>query len=443
MDWGFCVFTSTMGDNPSLQLRRISRGNDVIERDNELVDEITIRRYNDPPYTPQGLSPGPGDDPVLGWDVQLESTGFQDMDGDGPLASHWQVSTSAFNWSSPVVGELKNKENWYRPTNGDYWYSENLVTDPSISRVTLQQSVPGCSTLYWRVRHRDDGLQWSDWSTPVEFETGSSDWGAQAPVPADGATGAPRAPLLQWSDCVGTDAWDVYLGYDADLSDDYLGTVTEPLLQVDSLEPQTLVYWRVDAHRDGDIVTGPVWTFTTSRSYPTNWTDEWRFIDAAPSDDVELVSARGLSDLTASGMLQGADWSIQATGVDVPHINGEAGRYIQMNTVYGANRGLRTELQAPGFGGDIDRWTLIMDLYVSPGQTGQVALIQGNDTNTNQGEIFLNCDTGGFYVNGTGEVGMATVGRRGSGSALRCVPTTQPARRRSSSTAWKLLETTM
>jgi len=405
VDWGFCVFTSTAGANPALTLRRVSRGNDIIQRDNEVVDEITIRRFNDPPYTPQGLFPGPGDDPVIGWDVQLESTGYQDMDGDGPLASHWQVSTDAADWSAPVVDELKNKENWYRPTNGDYWYSENHVTDPAISRVTLQQSVPGCSTLYWRVRHRDDGLQWSDWSQPMQFQSGSSDWGADAPVPPDGQADATRDPLLQWGDCIGADSWDVYLGYDSDLDDDFVATVTDPMLQMESLDPQTAVYWRVDAHRDGDVLIGPAWSFTTSRSFPTQWTDEWRFIDANPADEVELLSARGVSDLYPAGLTMGSDWLIQNTGFNVPHINGEPGRYIQMNNVYGANRGLRTELQAPGFGGDIDRWTVIMDLYVTPGQTGWVALVQGNDTNTNQGEIFLNCDTGGFYINGTGQVG--------------------------------------
>ena len=405
VDWGFCVFTSSAGSNPTLRLRRVSRGNDIIDRDNEVVDEIVIRRFNDQPYTPQGLSPNPNDDPLPGWGVMLESTGFQDMDGDGPMASHWQVSANATDWSAPVVDELKNKENWYRPTNGDYWYSQNLVTDPVISRVTLRQSVPGCSTLYWRVRHRDDGLQWSDWSIPLAFQTGSSDWGDDAPVPADGQVGAPRDALLQWSDCKGADAWDVYVGYDPDLDDDLLATVTEPLLQLDTLEPQTLVYWRADAHRDGQVTQGNVWTFTTSRAYPTDWTDEWRFIDADPMDDVEFVSARGLSVLVPTGMFQGADWSVQDTGINVPHINGEPGRYVQMNTVYGANRGLRAELQAPGVGGDINRWTLIMDLYVASGQSGLVALMQGNDTNSNQGEIFLNCDTGGFYVNGTGHVG--------------------------------------
>ncbi|MCH2135597.1 MAG: hypothetical protein MK101_03325 [Phycisphaerales bacterium] len=408
VDWGFCVFTSTAGDNPQLRLRRISRGNDYIERDNELVDEISIRRFNDPPYTPQGLSPGPGDDPVPGWDLQLESTGFQDMDGDGPLASHWQISADAQDFSNPLVEELKNKENWYRPSNGDWWYSENLVTDPAISRITMRQSVPGCSTLFWRVRHRDDGLKWSDWSEPIAFQTGSSDQGDDAPSPPDGQMGAPRDGQLQWADCLGATAWDVYVGFDADLDDDYRGTVEAPLFQAGTLDPQTTVFWRVDAHRDGEVQVGNVWTFTTSRAYPTDWTDEWRFIDAQPADGVELVSARGLSDLIPQGMVQGDDWTIEDTGIDVPHIDGQPGRFIRMNSVYGAGRGLGVELQAPGSGGDILHWTLVMDLYVAPGQSGRVPLIQGNDPNTNQAELFLNCDTGGFWSAGSGEVGAGS-----------------------------------
>jgi hypothetical protein len=248
-------------------------------------------------------------------------------------------------------------------------------------------------------------LQWSDWSQPIAFQSGASDQGDDAPSPADGATGAARDTLLQWSDCIGADAWDVYVGYDNDLSGDFVGTVSTPELQLETLDPLTTVYWRVDAHRDGGVDVGNVWSFTTNRAYPTDWTDEWRFIDSDPIDDAELVSARGLSSLVPIGLSQGADWSIQDTGVDVPHIDGVPGRYIQMNTVFGANRGLRTELQAPGFGGDLDRWTVIMDLYVAPGQGGRVALAQGNNTNSNQSEMFLNCDTGGFTINGTGDVG--------------------------------------
>ena len=406
VDWGFCVFNVDAGDNPSLELRRISRGNDWITRENELVDSITIRRYNDSPLTPMGLFPSLNDEPSTGWAVELEGDAFADPDGDGPLASHWQVSANAKDWSEPVVDELKNRENWYRPANGEPWYSENYVTDPTISRVTLRQSVPGCQHLYWRVRYRDDGLQWSDWSTPLAFQSGESDWGADGPNPANEATGAPRTPLLQWSSCLGADSWDVYVGFDNELTEaDLAAEVFAPELQLDTLPAQTTIYWRVDAHRDGVLHTGNLWQFTTTRNYPTDWTAEWRFGDIGALNESPLDTARGTSPLIPTGMIPGVDWQILDTGGAVPHIAGLPGRYIQMNGISGANRGLRTWLTAPGTNGDINRWTIMWDLYVEPGQTGLVPLFQGNDTNSNQAEAFLDCDTGGFVVNGTGSVG--------------------------------------
>jgi hypothetical protein len=409
VDWGFCVFNVEAGDNPSLELRRISRGNDWIARDNELVDSITIRRFNDPPQTPAGVFPGPDDQPSVGWAVDLEGNTFVDPDGDDPLSSHWQVSTDAGDWTDPVLDELKNSENWYRPVGGQAWYSENLVTDPTISRVTLRQSIPGCQTLYWRVRYRDDGLQWSDWSDPTAFQSGESDWGPDAPSPADEETGASRTPLLQWGSCLGADSWDVYVGYDAELTKaDYATEVFTPEFQLDPLPAQTTIYWRVDAHRDGLVQTGNLWHFTTTRGYPTDWTAEWRFDDSDAQNESPLDTARGTSPLVPTGMIPEVDWQILDTGGAVPHIGGRPGRYVQMNSIHGVNRGLRTWLTAPGTGGDINRWTLVWDLYITPGQGGLVPLFQGNDTNSNQTEAFLDCNTGGFIVNGTGAVGAGS-----------------------------------
>ncbi len=409
VDYGFCVFDTQAGDNPSLQLRRVSRGNQVIARDNELVDTITIRRYNDSPTTPTGIFPTQSDAPSTGWAVALEGSPFADTDGDGALASHWQISTDSNDWSAPVVDELKNRENWYRPANGDYWYSENYVTDPTISRVTLRQSVPGCETLYWRVRYRDDGLRWSEWSSPIAFESGESDWGDDSPSPPDGESGASRNPLLQWNSCIGADSWDVYLGFDSNLTKaDLAAEVFIPELQIDDLPSQTTIYWRVDAHRSGEVHTGNLWEFTTNRNYPTDWSSEWRFEDLEPQDESPFESARGTSDLIPTGMTHNLDWRILSTGGDVPHINGQPSRYLQMYGMHGANRGLRTWWQAPGNGGDVNRWTIIMDLYVQPGQSGRVPLFQGNDTNSNSVEAALDVDSHGFWINGTGLVGSGS-----------------------------------
>ena len=57
-EWGFVLVELDAGEAPQFRLRRVSRGNEVLFRDNEVRDEITVRRYNNPPQTPQALSPG-------------------------------------------------------------------------------------------------------------------------------------------------------------------------------------------------------------------------------------------------------------------------------------------------------------------------------------------------------------------------------------------------
>ena len=405
-EWGFCVIEITGGDNPTLTLTRVSRGNDWIARDNEIRDQITIRYQNEPPTTPSGVYPTLADGPVPAWNITFTGDTFSDSDGDEALESHWQISQNQLDWTNPIAEDWKRRENWYRPPNGDVWYSFNTVEDPDISRTTLDSSVPGCTSLYWRVRYRDDGLQWSNWSPPIAFTTGESVDGDSGPIPADGESGVSREPVLSWETCLGAVSWDVYFGTDPVFeSEDLLANVTEPTLDAGDLSPLTTYYWRVDPYVDGEILVGPTWSFTTTRSFPTDWTAEWRFVDAVAVDEEALAAARGSSDMLAVGITAGLDWMLGTTGVGIPHINGEPATYVRVNGVSGTNRGLQLWLDAPGNNGDIEQFTWVWDLYISPSQTGRIALWQGSHTNVNQSEFQLDCDTGGFWVNGTGLVG--------------------------------------
>ena len=63
-DWGFCHVETTAGDDPTMTLRRLSRGNEFVKKDNEETDLFILKRYPVPPATPQGLSPNTDSDPV-------------------------------------------------------------------------------------------------------------------------------------------------------------------------------------------------------------------------------------------------------------------------------------------------------------------------------------------------------------------------------------------
>jgi len=410
-DWGFVVMDVEAGADPSFRLRRVSRGNEVLPRDNEVMDDIVVRRFNDGPDTPQALFPAPSSGPVPGWDVPLEGSPFLDTDGDLALESHWQVSTTSGDYSAPIAESWKRRENWYRPPNGDSWYSVNTVSDPDITRTVLETSLPACGPVYWRVRYRDDGLAWSDWSAEQEFLVGESDVGTNAPVPADGAVAQPRELTLEWFPCTPADSYDVYAGTSPSLGPGAFRTnQTATALTTPRLLPLTTYYWRIDSRIGSDVQVGNTWSFTTAPHYPTTATAEWRFEDLAAASSVPLEATHGTSTMIPSGMTKGTDWDLGVTGDGVvPHIEGKEAGYIWLDNVFGANRGLETFFDAPGNGGggccDVHEFTIVTDLYFDPTETDLQAIWQGNATNSNDAEMFVNCGTGGFYVNGTGYIG--------------------------------------
>ena len=414
-DWGFAIIDVKAGDEPSFRLRRMSRGNEVVPRDNEVTDDITVRRYNTPPDKPVALLPSPASGEVAGFSVELVGSTFTDTDGDSLLESHWQVSETSGDWSNPIIDDWRRIENLYAPANGDSWYSEDNVLDPAIEDVFLKESLPGCRTVYWRVRYRDSGLTWSDWSDEQSFQVGISDGGANAPVPANGATGVSQTPQLEWFPCTPADSYEVYFGTGPVLGpNELVGAQTGTTWSPGLLAAEATYWWRVDFVEGGQTTVGNVWSFTTSKDFPTQGSSEWRFADANPTTGQDLQPAFGTSRLIPLGMTLGSDWSLGTTGGAVPDIAGQQASFIRLDNVSGPNTGLQTWFDAPANGGggtgDLYHFTLIWDLFLDSSQVDLQALWQGNATNSNDAELFLNCATGGFYVDGYVGSGLWSTG---------------------------------
>ena len=410
-DWGFVMFDVQAGNDPSFTLRRISRGNNYIARNNQVMDEMTVRRFNTPPSAPTALTPNPASGFVPGWGIELVASPFSDPDGDQLLESQWQVSAASGDYSAPLIDDWRRVENKYRPANGDSWYSVDNVQDPAIEDIFLGESLPGCSQVFWRVRYRDSSLAWSPWSAEQSFQVGQSDAGAAGPEPSDGEVGVPVTPTLSWSPCAPTDSFDVYFGTSPTLgAGDFRGTITNTSYFPGILQELSTYYWRVDFTNGGQTDTGPTWSFTTRRFDSPPTTTEWRFDDAAPATNTALQAAFGNSVMIPRGMAQGSDWWLGSTDdMVVPHLDGEPTNYIRLDNVYGINTGLQTYFNAPGNGSggccDIEQFTLIYDIYFDPYQTELQALWQGNASNSNDAEFFVNCANGGFWVRGTGYIG--------------------------------------
>ncbi len=197
-DWGFVLVEVTAGADPSFRLLRISNGNEYLSRDNQVRDDITIRRRNTPPATPAPLSPSGID---LSPDcIALSATGFCDPDDDLHGASQWQISTSCDHFSDPVYESWKQHENWYFDQDTQ---AGDILTNEGVDG--LEENTDYC----WRVRYRDRSLAWSDWSEPMAFTTGES--------------GLTDNLLMNPGAEDGTDAWEIVEGYLESLEDGECG----------------------------------------------------------------------------------------------------------------------------------------------------------------------------------------------------------------------------
>ncbi len=174
IDWGFMILEVQAGADPQFRMRRISRGNDIVPKNNEVMDDVLIRRFNQSPDQPSAVAPVSSGAVVNPDGVTLTASPFSDPDGGTLLEAHYQLSTISGDYSNPAVDEWTRIENWFSPAgasgSGNGYFSVNTVTDPDITSLDIG-FLDASTTYYWRVRYRDDGLAWSDWSDEASFIT--------------------------------------------------------------------------------------------------------------------------------------------------------------------------------------------------------------------------------------------------------------------------------
>lgn len=156
-EYGFVMIKAIGGPDPSLALKRYSRGDDTDFKDNVLTDEIILNRLNYLPARPKAIFPT-GQLPFNC--VKLKASQFDDP-SDLHQASHWQISTNQ-NFTQIVKDIWKQHKNLYNDTDTQ---SDDDLTDENISNLAPS------TTYYWRVRYRDQYLNWSEWSDTIQFST--------------------------------------------------------------------------------------------------------------------------------------------------------------------------------------------------------------------------------------------------------------------------------
>lgn len=144
--------------NPKFTLKRISRGNKDNFRNNELRDSIVIYKKRRKPHFPKGLITK--NTTIKG--AILKAGAFKsDFNNAFHAASNWQVSTKK-DFSELILDSWKQHENWYYKENRQ---KNDDLTDEKTNRLKAN------TTYYWRVRYRDQSLNWSDWSNTTSFKT--------------------------------------------------------------------------------------------------------------------------------------------------------------------------------------------------------------------------------------------------------------------------------
>ena len=161
-EYGFVmVSVDTDAKDPKITLKRISRGNiEDGSKNNEVADSVTVYKLGQKPKIPETLSPnGEGIDYT---NVVLKANTFVGArKGAFHAASQWQVSKTK-DFKKPVYDSWKQFENWY--------YDENRQKDDDLTDEQIDRLDPD-TTYYWRVRYRDQYLNWSDWSESIMFRT--------------------------------------------------------------------------------------------------------------------------------------------------------------------------------------------------------------------------------------------------------------------------------
>lgn len=159
-EYGF-VMVEVDGDktNPKFTIKRISRGNENVYRENEQTDEITIYANEHKPNTPLLISPK---ETIEFTGDMLKAEPFKSsFENAHHAASHWQISTTD-DFTNLVLDSWKQSENWY--------YLEDRQKGDDLTDEPTRRLRPNTS-YFWRVRYRDQYLNWSSWSAIQTFKT--------------------------------------------------------------------------------------------------------------------------------------------------------------------------------------------------------------------------------------------------------------------------------
>jgi len=130
-----------------------------------------------PPNKPGNISPGDRGFATSKQPTLISSVFSDPNEESAHAASHWQVSTTSNDYSSPIF---------------DSGIDTSNLTSITITQTELKQN----TTYYWRVKYQDDCGFWSRWSVETFFTTHPPPYQPSNISPADGVFVGNLTPTL-------------------------------------------------------------------------------------------------------------------------------------------------------------------------------------------------------------------------------------------------------
>ena len=135
-------------------------------KNNELLDEFHIKRGtqipNKPSITNSITAP-------INLPYTFNSSSYTTPSSETYNSTQFQIS-SAPDFSILERDIFRNKDNFYGPLGGQTDESENIGLGIDIFNLIIGTNQLNNGIHYIRVRHRDESLNWSEWSDIVQFE---------------------------------------------------------------------------------------------------------------------------------------------------------------------------------------------------------------------------------------------------------------------------------
>ncbi len=186
------------GGSYTAQAYSLGHGN--VPLDNVLIDSFTRHRHSPAPIAPIALAP----DQDVPLPISLTASPYT---ASQPIMSaEFELTAVENDWSAPLVKNHRDWENIYWDTGAPDFEPIDLNEQVDLTRLVIDDGVLAENTTYWwRVRHRDQNLLWSEWSAPTAFTVVEMPAGAafqsdvsngEAPLTVrftDTSTGSPTA----------------------------------------------------------------------------------------------------------------------------------------------------------------------------------------------------------------------------------------------------------